>query len=96
MLQLYGNGNLNRRQMLQVGTSAIGGISLADLLAARANASQAQFVKNRSIVVLNLQGGPTQFETFDPKMDAPSEIRTIFGQTQTSLQAFSLEASFHR
>ena len=85
MLQLFGNGNLNRRQLLQVGTSAIGGISLAQLLAARANASQSQFVKNRSIVVLNLQGGPTQFETFDPKMDAPSEIRTIFGQTQTSM-----------
>ena len=94
MLQLFGNGNLNRRQMLQVGTSAIGGISLADLLAARANASQAQFVKNRSIVVLNLQGGPTQFETFDPKMDAPSEIRTIFGQTQTSLPGIFFGSQF--
>jgi len=94
MLQLFGNGNLNRRQMLQVGTSAFGGVSMAHLLAARANASQAQFVKNRSIVVLNLQGGPTQFETFDPKMEAPSEIRTIFGQTQTSLPGVFFGSQF--
>src|SRR5262249_2904946 len=31
------------------------------------------------------QGGPSQFETFDPKMDAPVEIRTVTASTQTAL-----------
>ena len=35
--------------------------------------------------MLNMQGGPTQFETFDPKMDAPSEIRSVFGEVKTNI-----------
>jgi hypothetical protein len=37
------------------------------------------------VIFLFLQGGPPQFETFDPKPDAPDGIRTLTGVTQTSL-----------
>ncbi len=37
------------------------------------------------MIFLFQQGGPSQFETFDPKPDAPIEIRTVTGVTQTSL-----------
>src|SRR5205085_3578328 len=31
------------------------------------------------------QGGPSQFETFDPKMDVPEATRTVTGSVQTSI-----------
>ena len=39
----------------------------------------------KSVVMLNLQGGPTHIKTFDPKMSAPNEYRAMFGETKTSL-----------
>ena len=95
MLNIKSNTEMNRRSLLQVGTAGIAGLSLAQVMEARAS-SQSRFVKNRSVVVLNLQGGPTQFETFDPKMDAPSEIRSIFGQISTSLPGVNFGSQFPR
>ena len=79
---------------MQVGTAGIAGLSLSSLMATKAMASQSEYVKDRSVVVLNLLGGPTQFETFDPKMEAPSEIRSIFGQIPTSLPGVFFGAQF--
>ena len=50
--------------------------------------------------MLNLQGGPTHIETFDPKMSAPNEYRAMFGETKTSLPGvtgshFPMSASWH-
>ncbi len=39
---------------------------------------------SRSLIMIYLPGGPTQHETFDPKPDAPSEIRGPYGTTPTS------------
>jgi uncharacterized protein (DUF1501 family) len=76
----------HRREFLSVGTAAIGGLSLASLLAMKAGGAQLNdAVRDRSVVILNLQGGPTQFETFDPNMQAPTEIRSITGEIPTSL-----------
>ena len=100
MLTLYdhsGNpGGRTRREFLQVGTAAIGGLTLSSLFATRAAATALgrSVVRDRSVVVLNLQGGPTQFETFDPKMDAPSEIRSITGEVQTTLPGVTFGGSF--
>ena len=69
MLTLYGNHQgrrSSRREFLQIGSSAIGGLSLASLFAARANAEEQGAFKDKSIVILNLQGGPTQFQQVDP------------------------------
>jgi hypothetical protein len=53
-------------------------------------------LKDRSVVFLFMHGGPSQFETFDPKMDAPSEIRSVTGEVATSLPGVSFGASFPR
>ncbi len=79
---------------MQVGTAGIAGLSLSSWMATKATASQSEYVKDRSVVVLNLQGGPTQFETFDPKMEAPSEIRSIFGQIPTSMPGVFFGSQF--
>jgi hypothetical protein len=60
----------------------LGGLSLTDLLKARA-ASNKQLVRDKSIIFLFLHGGPTQTETFDPKMSAPVEIRCATGEIGT-------------
>ncbi len=77
----------HRRGFLKIGTAAFGGLSLASLLEAKSNAAAngASFLRDRAVVVLNLQGGPTQFETFDPNMQAPREIRSSTGEISTTL-----------
>lgn len=88
-------GRSSRREFLQIGTSAIGGLTLPALLAARASAA-GPAVKDASVVVLNLQGGPTQFETFDPNMQAPAEIRSLTGEIKTALPGVTFGSSFPR
>ena len=91
MLTIYdrlhqkGHYRTSRRELMRIGFSSVGGLSLGGLIAARANAAANRAIKDRSVVILNLQGGPTQFETFDPKMTAPNEIRSITGSVRTSL-----------
>jgi hypothetical protein len=85
-------GRATRREFLRVGSASIGGLSLPALLATKALASDKAF-KGRSVVVLNLQGGPTQFEMFDPNMQAPAEIRSITGENRTKLAGVTFGGS---
>jgi hypothetical protein len=48
------------------------------------------------VVLLFLQGGPSQIETFDPKMTAPAEFRSIFGEVATSLPGVTFGGLFPR
>ncbi|MEO1999375.1 MAG: DUF1501 domain-containing protein, partial [Planctomycetaceae bacterium] len=89
-------GGATRRDVLRIGASSLGGLTLAGLLAAKTHAGLGRALKDRSVVVLNLQGGPTQFETFDPKMTAPSEIRSITGEVGTSLPGVTFGGSLPR
>ena len=41
--------------------------------------------KDTSVVWLWLGGGPTHVETFDPKMAAPAEFRSVIGAVETSV-----------
>ena len=75
---------IHRRELLRVGSLGMAGLTLSNWSRAKAE-SPTDFVRDKSIVILNLQGGPTQIETFDPKMTAPSEYRAMFGETRTSL-----------
>jgi len=59
-----------------------------------ANPGAAKFVRDKSVVLLFLQGGPSQIETFDPKMTAPSEVRSINGETPTTLPGITFGATF--
>ena len=73
----------SRRDWLRVGGLSLGGLTLPRMLAlAGENTS---VVRDKAVVVLNLQGGPSQVETFDPKMTAPPEYRAMFGEVKTSI-----------
>ncbi len=64
---------VTRRSLLKVGAMSLGGLALADLLRMRA-AGSAQH-RPTSVIFVMLAGGPSQLETYDPKPDAPVEIR---------------------
>jgi hypothetical protein len=70
-----------RREMLRAGGLGLFGLGLADffrLRDAQARASRTlsrSFGKARSCILLFLYGSPSQLETFDPKPDAPLEVR---------------------
>jgi hypothetical protein len=51
-------------------------------------------LKDRSIIFLFMHGGPSQFETFDPKMDMPSSIRSATGEIATSLSGVTFGSTF--
>src|SRR5207248_1789916 len=92
VLNLWGSRQGNtcdgstRRDFLKVGALGLGGFLLPDLLRARAAARQAgKPTKNTSVVWLWLAGGPTHVETFDPKMTAPAEFRSVVGAAKTNL-----------
>jgi hypothetical protein len=65
------------------------------MLAAGAGAASAKpAVSGKSVVLLFLHGGPPHIELFDPKMTAPSEIRSITGEVQTNLPGITFGATF--
>ena len=84
-----------RRDFLKIGGLGLGGLSLPGLLAARAQAAEQGLpIKDTSVVWVWLGGGPTHVETFDPKMTAPSEFRSITGEVATSLPGVTLGGTF--
>jgi len=101
MFTLHGNGRqktcegYTRRELLQVGTLGIGGLTLSSLLRASAGAaSGGPLIKDKAVVLLNLQGGASHIETFDPKMTAPAEYRAMFGEVQTKLPGVTFGSHF--
>jgi hypothetical protein len=89
---------LSRRELLRIGGLNALGLSLPGLLGAGARAGTvtgaestlveplgATFGRARNCIFLWLQGGPPQHETFDPKPDAPAEIRGEFRPIATTV-----------
>ena len=79
MLEILGrpgamSRRLGRRAMLQVGGAGLLGVSLAKVLAAEATETGPK-PRAKSVIFLFLFGGPSQYETFDMKPDAPADIR---------------------
>lgn len=75
---------LGRRDFIQTGLGALGGLGLTDMLKLKAQAAAKGGSDTRCIFVW-LDGGPSHYETFDPKPDAPSEIRGEFGTVPTTV-----------
>ena len=86
---------MRRRDFLRVGGLGLGGLKLSDLLAVQAAASAKKLpVRDKSVIFLFMHGGPSQFETFDPKMDAPSTIRSVTGEIKTAIPGITFGSTF--
>src|SRR5262245_37346008 len=85
----------SRRDFLKIGVLGTSALALPGLLKARAEAkTKGQPTRNTSVVWLWLGGGPTHIETFDPKMSAPSEFRSVIGATKTNVTGIELGGVF--
>ncbi|MEX2142614.1 MAG: DUF1501 domain-containing protein [Pirellulales bacterium] len=90
-------GGTSRRDLLKIGALGLGGLSLPSLFRTQAEAAAAgssDFLRDRSVVLLFLCGGPPQMETFDPKMTAPSEIRSTTGELKTKIPGVTFGGTF--
>lgn len=84
-------GTLPRRGFLQMGVSALGGLSLAELLRRQAEAKTAGGRKNeKALIVLWLWGGASHMETFDLKPEAPVEFRGDFKPIDTPVSGLRI------
>ncbi|MBI1915020.1 MAG: DUF1501 domain-containing protein, partial [Planctomycetes bacterium] len=82
--------HISRRELLRVGGLSVLGLSLPDLLRAEATRPRdrvhsSTFGRAKNVLFVWLQGGPPQHETFDPKPDAPAEIRGEFRPIATNV-----------
>src|SRR5262249_32966027 len=84
-----------RRDFLRIGGLGLTGLTLSSLLRARAQAaSTGQDVKDTSVVWVWLGGGATHIETFDPKIEAPPEVRSMVGSVKTCLPGVEIGGLF--
>jgi hypothetical protein len=82
MLELFGQPfrcceGVSRRSFLRAGFLGLAGLGLPDLLRAQAlaKASGRSASRDLSVILVWLDGGPPQHETYDPKPDAPIDFR---------------------
>src|ERR1051325_2065453 len=82
---------LSRREFLRVGGAGLLGLSLGDIMRLQAaSVTHAPAIKNgggqaKSVIMFSLQGGPSHIDIWDPKPDAPSNIRGEFKPIRTKV-----------
>jgi hypothetical protein len=98
MLTLEGAGHslcsgVTRRDALRIGTLGALGLTLTDLLRLRAEASPTKG-QATSIIMIHLSGGPSHVDTYDPKPDAPVEVRGEFKAIPTKVAGVQFSEHF--
>lgn len=88
----------SRRDFLQLGLRGMLGYGLCDLMRLRAAAAVPGSAAKPPVncIMIWLDGGPSHFETFDPKPDAPAEIRGVFPTVATSVPGVHFSAPVTR
>lgn len=81
----------SRRTAIKAGFLGCLGLSLPDLL--RLQASGAADRNGKSVILMWLDGGPSQLETYDPKPEAPVEYRGPWGALQTNVPGMFVSES---
>lgn len=76
---------LARRSVLSTGFLGIAGLTLPDILRLQSASAGDRPADERAVIFVELAGGPSQFETYDPKPHAPAEYRGEFGVVSTNV-----------
>jgi hypothetical protein len=78
---------LSRRSLLQVGGSALMGLTLGQILQLQSAQGKAMghsgFGKAKSVILLYLQGGPSHLDLWDPKENVPDNVKSVFSNIST-------------
>ena len=87
----------SRRELLRVGGAGLFGLSLSQVLQLQAQAGNAEasgggpgWGKAKSLIFIFLQGGPSHLDIWDPKPDAPSNIRGDFKPISTAVDGIQV------
>ncbi len=82
---------VSRRDFLRVGTLGVAGLTLGDVLQAEATASSSRGEpRARSVILIFLGGGLSHHDSFDPKPDAPEEVRGIYQPMRTKVAGLQI------
>src|SRR2546423_14614594 len=93
MLTIYGNKSrfcdgVSRRNFLKIGSLALGGLTLPQVLRAEGQAGIRK--SHKAVIMIFLPGGPSHQDMFDLKMEAPSEIRGEFTPINTNVPGIQI------
>jgi len=77
---------ISRRSFFQVGSLALGGLTLPQLLRAEAKTGRS----HKSVIMVYLSGGMAHQDTFDLKPQAPAEIRGEFKPIATNVPSIQV------
>jgi hypothetical protein len=80
---------VTRRSFLQAGALAFGGLTLGDVLRARAE-SRTATRRQKSVIMVHLSGGPSHLDMFDMKPEAPREYRGEFSPIHTNVPGIEI------
>lgn len=73
---------LSRRELLRAGGVGLWGLALSDLLRLQASAGTRAH-RTRSVILAFCPGAPSHIDTWDPKPDAPAQVRGEFATIPT-------------
>lgn len=81
---------INRRSFLQAGFLGLAGLTLPDFLRMQQASADGKPKPNTACILVWLDGGPPQHETYDPKPDAPAEVRGAYGAIESNVKGIRL------
>ena len=102
MLHILGSNKrfcdgISRRDLMHIGALAPFGLTLANAVEASAPKMEAgSFGKAKRCLLLYLWGSPSQIDTFDPKPDAPVEVRGELGSIPSIIPGVRIGEIFPR
>ncbi len=82
---------VTRRDLLRVGGSGLLGLTLGSMLDLQARAEEQGraggpgWGRAKSIIMVYLQGGPSHIDLWDPKVDVPEKVRSVFQPIDTRI-----------
>ena len=102
MLRILGSNKrfcdgISRRDLMHIGALAPFGLTLANPIEASATKMETgSFGKAKRCLLLYLWGSPSQMDTFDPKPDAPVEVRGELGSIPSIIPGVRVGEIFPR
>ena len=93
MLTFFGSkqhlcDGVSRRDFLKVGALSVGGLTLADLL--RLRAADPSSPRDKAIIMVYLNGGPSHMDMYDLKPNAPVDYRGEFKPIKTNVPGMDI------
>src|ERR1700761_5708605 len=93
MLTIYGKSEnfcdgVSRRNFLKIGAIGLAGLSLPEIL--RAEAAAGSRNPHKAVIMVYLPGGPSHIDMYDPKPEAPSDIRGEFNPISTNVPGIQI------